>query len=133
MDIQKILRKSKINEQIQDKTVISLISGKTGSGKTYSMLEEAVKYLKEEIKGGLVISMHSREAAYVIYSMIQEKVETQKNPKLILYISGSIPKNRPLCLSKKEETYPKVIITTHAYLNTRGDSDFSYPLILDIF
>jgi Rad3-related DNA helicase len=112
---------------------IKFIHGPTGSGKTLEIIKQAIKHLNDpNSKGVIIIAMSSREMAQFVYNDI--KNETDSDGKILLYISGYKSAINGLIINStfNETEIPKVIITTHGYIKTRGYTPILYNFHLDL-
>lgn len=125
---------------------VSMISGPTGSGKTYTITKDLIRHLKGPVSKDItVVALSSKEAVSIMSEEIRKSVNDEEHlKKLCVYISGSSYSTKGFIVlseeakdgkgKNKNKTYtpPRVILTTQAYLKKRGDSSFMYMFHLDL-
>ena len=127
---------------------VNFVYGQTGSGKTHRIREIILGHLKDKKKQNKIIvcalgNLRSAESTHFeIRKEVNKSFDKKRAAEIIsqmnLYISGS---KEPFMLDTysrlksvgKKFTFPRVIITTHAYLNTRGHSFVLYAFQVDLF
>ena len=128
--------------------MVHFVYGQTGSGKTRLLLDKIVNHLISDSNTDKIIvcGFASRHAVNIIeesvFTLLEKRIKLDKTNKvkklLLKYVSGDtnsflISKHYNLKNKKKDFILPRVIITTHAYFNTRGDSFALYPFQVDLF
>ena len=111
---------------------IRMLEGVPGSGKTQYILNEAKKILNEDSSNKIIVI--SFPNVDFVRRAKKELIEDIPDNSLIMeYISGKV--KNPLAIQFAEDTnrkIPKVILTTHAYLTTRGCSFLLYQFQVDL-
>jgi hypothetical protein len=111
-----------------------------GSGKTHGLLESCRKYLKSDVHDKvMVISLSTRDAVDLFYNDLNLSFADRKVAKsdgiIVRAVSNSpdIDDGQIFISPEHWECSLKLIITTQAYLNNRGDTSMYYPLIMDFY
>ena len=128
---------------------VTFISGQTGAGKTHFVIEKLVKHLKnlnsQSQSKIIVYALPNKDFVYRVEQDLKNKLSEEYNSNLVLkYVAGektTFILNDYLIHKMKKETglktdkefvFPAVILTTHAYLKTRGDSQLLYSFQTDL-
>ena len=129
-------------------TNVHFIYGQTGSGKTLNLVNRAVEHLTGNPESNKVIvccfaNMGAVEHGYE--QILKKSIEIQGDDKtkyikkrLVTYTSGSkksfiLGHYHKEKMKGKDFIIPRVIITTHAYLQLRGDSFVLYQFVPCIY
>lgn len=122
---------------VKPNSPVCFLVGPTGSGKSQNIFNSIYELLSlEDTDTIIVYALPNKDQVNRALLAIQENVSTEQFKFVVDYVSGSFSEflisRHDDTLSEDVDPLPKVVLTSHAYLSTRGDSCLLYQFHVDM-